>query len=333
MNAELDALREGARVHELKTWRGPFQAVKRGEKRHEVRVNDRGFLPGDYLRLREWDEDALVYTGDELTVRVSFMTPGGEWGLPVNLCVLSIAALPREPRDENVEAVRAKLEKRSEVGIGKYGVTTDKSGLPPEQWLRHLQEELMDGAVYVEAFLKSSAALPREPRKNADGLLPCPFCGAALDAVSRPNGLVVAYYFHPANHCILHGLEVRENYLEAWNARAAVPEDRAAGKCAKCNNRGFTFREVWIDGEPSVALDDCDCKATSAPEARGGLIERPDEATIQRATEALCVHRGAFDLSSRRERAHWHSSGHYNRDRTDVMVVLSALSAAPDGMV
>lgn len=58
-----------------------------------------------------------------------------------------------ETDDTNVTAVRAKLLKRSRLGLSKYGVTTDRAGLTPEQWLAHLQEELMDGAVYIEAAL------------------------------------------------------------------------------------------------------------------------------------------------------------------------------------
>lgn len=55
-------------------------------------------------------------------------------------------------RDANVEAVRKKLRQRSEVGISKYGVTTADSTLNVLDWLQHLQEELLDAAVYVEAL-------------------------------------------------------------------------------------------------------------------------------------------------------------------------------------
>lgn len=55
--------------------------------------------------------------------------------------------------DRNVEAVRQKLLERSEVGIRKYQTTTERQDLSVCDWLRHLQEELMDGAVYIEAAL------------------------------------------------------------------------------------------------------------------------------------------------------------------------------------
>jgi hypothetical protein len=108
-----------AKEHELKTWPGPFQAVLDGVKRYEIRVDDRGFAVGDVLHLREWvphrktiDRARLDttnasslstdttgsrfyvvephYTGRSLRVRVVYMTPGGAWGLPKNLCVMSI---------------------------------------------------------------------------------------------------------------------------------------------------------------------------------------------------------------------------------------------------
>jgi hypothetical protein len=55
--------------------------------------------------------------------------------------------------DPNVEAVRRKLEERSAVGIAKYGTTTARDDLTLREWLVHLQEELMDAAVYIEAAL------------------------------------------------------------------------------------------------------------------------------------------------------------------------------------
>lgn len=62
------------------------------------------------------------------------------------------AAPPR--RDENVEAVRAKLRERSAVGLAKYGTTTERDDLSHFDWLRHLQEELMDACVYLEAAMR-----------------------------------------------------------------------------------------------------------------------------------------------------------------------------------
>lgn len=53
--------------------------------------------------------------------------------------------------DGNVEAVREMLLSRSIVGLMKYGVTTERGDLSLGDWLQHLQEELLDAAVYVQA--------------------------------------------------------------------------------------------------------------------------------------------------------------------------------------
>lgn len=55
--------------------------------------------------------------------------------------------------DKNVESVRQKLLDRSEVGIVKYGCTTERSDLELIDWLRHTQEELMDSVIYLEAAI------------------------------------------------------------------------------------------------------------------------------------------------------------------------------------
>lgn len=64
-------------------------------------------------------------------------------------------ALGRTPTiDSNVSAVRRKLAERAEFGLSKYGVTTERTDLTTLQWLQHLQDELMDGAVYAERLMK-----------------------------------------------------------------------------------------------------------------------------------------------------------------------------------
>jgi len=52
--------------------------------------------------------------------------------------------------DKNVEAVREQLYNRMETGYSKYGVTTERTDIDLLGWLQHLQEELLDAAVYVE---------------------------------------------------------------------------------------------------------------------------------------------------------------------------------------
>jgi hypothetical protein len=86
------------RVIRLRTWPEPFQAVLDGRKPYEIRVNDRGFQVGDVLHLvefdpkiyQQYDNAVLALTGREVRKLVTYMTAGGAWGLPPDLCVLGL---------------------------------------------------------------------------------------------------------------------------------------------------------------------------------------------------------------------------------------------------
>lgn len=101
-------------THALKTWPLFFKAVLSEDKRHELRKWDREFSVGDVLRLREWDPDHQSpeleiylaipeedrddaedprYTGRDVFVKVTYVTPRGVFGMPEHLCVMSIARL------------------------------------------------------------------------------------------------------------------------------------------------------------------------------------------------------------------------------------------------
>jgi hypothetical protein len=53
-------------------------------------------------------------------------------------------------KDTIVESVIEQFKQRSELGINKYGVTLDRDDLTMLEWLKHLQEELMDATLYIE---------------------------------------------------------------------------------------------------------------------------------------------------------------------------------------
>lgn len=81
-----------ATVHTLKLHPEPFAAVVEGRKRYEVRnTTDRNYQIGDILVLREYIPETEMYTGEEVRVSITYMTPPGSYGLPENLAVLSIA--------------------------------------------------------------------------------------------------------------------------------------------------------------------------------------------------------------------------------------------------
>lgn len=51
--------------------------------------------------------------------------------------------------DSNVEGVREMLKRRAEIGLTKYGVTTERTDIDLIAWVNHALEETCDLAVYL----------------------------------------------------------------------------------------------------------------------------------------------------------------------------------------
>jgi hypothetical protein len=64
------------------------------------------------------------------------------------------------------DKVCEKIQERSEVGKSKYGVTMERTDLTTLEWLTHLQEELMDAAVYVERLLGDLSKAMKQVENN-----------------------------------------------------------------------------------------------------------------------------------------------------------------------
>lgn len=83
-------------AHELKCWPRYFEAMVAGNKRFELRRNDRGFEVGDTLYFREWDPKAHRYTGRVAWYRVTYLLAGTEH-LADGFCAMSVEpVLPRK---------------------------------------------------------------------------------------------------------------------------------------------------------------------------------------------------------------------------------------------
>ena len=61
-------------------------------------------------------------------------------------------------KDKIVQEVISKFEQRSKIGIKKYGTTLEENN--SDDFLNHLQEELMDAILYIE---KLKSIKPRTP--------------------------------------------------------------------------------------------------------------------------------------------------------------------------
>ena len=70
------------------------------------------------------------------------------------------------------EKVIEKIMGRAKVGETKYGTTMERKDLSIVEWMVHLQEELMDAAVYLERLIAdcSCPLHDTEPEKG------CPYC-------------------------------------------------------------------------------------------------------------------------------------------------------------
>jgi hypothetical protein len=66
--------------HELKTWPKYFAAVRSGQKRFEIRRNDREFAVGDILVLREFDPESDTYTGQAEERQITFLLSEEDYG-------------------------------------------------------------------------------------------------------------------------------------------------------------------------------------------------------------------------------------------------------------
>ena len=75
------------KVHELKIQPEYYEAVVSGEKTFEVRKNDRGFITGDLLVLKEWNGE--TFTGRTIRKKISYMIAGVD-GIMPGYCVLGI---------------------------------------------------------------------------------------------------------------------------------------------------------------------------------------------------------------------------------------------------
>jgi hypothetical protein len=61
--------------------------------------------------------------------------------------------------------VIAKIQARAELGRQKYGKTMTRKDLTFRQWVQHLQEELLDAAIYAEKLL-DEISIPDMKKKH-----------------------------------------------------------------------------------------------------------------------------------------------------------------------
>ena len=63
------------------------------------------------------------------------------------------------------DEVCEKIQARTKVGLEKYGVTMEREDFTHLDWLIYLQEELMDGVVYLQRLMTREQTLEAKLRE------------------------------------------------------------------------------------------------------------------------------------------------------------------------
>ena len=75
-------------THDLKTWPEFFIQIKKGQKRFELRKDDRNFSVGDWVYLREFNPKTNNYTGEAIYVKITYILRVAEYfGLKDGYCI------------------------------------------------------------------------------------------------------------------------------------------------------------------------------------------------------------------------------------------------------
>ena len=105
------------------------------------------------------------------------------------------------------DAVASQVLKRAERGMKKYGVNAARKDLSLAEWLQHLQEELLDAAVYVER-LKMEIAL-NAPTQAKPGSGQAPDSAACLlDTWTDQRPSAPGHYWICSDHKTIALLQV-----------------------------------------------------------------------------------------------------------------------------
>lgn len=184
--------------HDLKIWPEPFAALLAGTKHHEVRKDDRGFAVGHVLHLREyepqreWTEDGHRihpsstydgYTGRSFRAKVTHITAGGQFGLPADLCVMSIELLEGDAPIAAAIAAMPDVAGPPETcrSYNPAGCTQREDGSPiaPTACWTCGAGKVAHDRWAAHAAVKSDVAPTVQPRPPCEGLTArwCPNCG------------------------------------------------------------------------------------------------------------------------------------------------------------
>lgn len=125
-------------THILKTWPVYFDAIKRGEKTFECRLNDRGFQAGDVVVLQrtyESDKHCVEYeyaplspprAKHELRFKIGYVLHG--FGIVENWCVFSLLPMGCVESDADEDKLRRAGWYKPNPNVDGWNLNSSKKG-------------------------------------------------------------------------------------------------------------------------------------------------------------------------------------------------------------
>lgn len=98
-----------------------------------------------------------------------------------------MASASTNVRDSVVDEIVSKFQERSRVGIAKYGTTLDRKDLKPEDWVNHIQEELMDAILYTQRLRRELSVFDVKEVKGMDAETDVEKKPAAEETITLPK--------------------------------------------------------------------------------------------------------------------------------------------------
>lgn len=136
--------KDGNRFHYLKTWTVPWHDIEAGRKPFEYRKHDRDYRVGDILVLEEYEPNEGIHTNKALERRVTYLLPGGTFGVPEGYCVMGLEPWPSWsdgdrplPEDESIKATHP-------IRSGRYDLHRTAMRLVGARHSKHALVELVN---------------------------------------------------------------------------------------------------------------------------------------------------------------------------------------------
>lgn len=225
------------RVHCVKCWVGVFDDVRSGRKSFEYRLNDRDYQVGDVLVLQEYNPEYDSLSGRVHEVRVTYLLPGGKFGVPEKYCVMGIEPRMGQPRCEHPDEHRWSLYAKEWCQLcgALWAKTIER---PDGEWLRA-------GGVADKPEAKIAGSVGEQTK---------PLTGAELAAKHgfKPHGrdpLTCGAQFGPGKPC-------NRRATQCAGPHAYVPEPVRRWLGQTCPERDFPDAEAVAEWRRKMLSDE-----------------------------------------------------------------------------